>query len=176
MRVMRNSDRMKSGLTDLCKRIPSKAFGIEIGSFAGESAEIIMSSGRVQRLWCVDPWECDGKFGEDLKLAEARFDQVAAKYPGIVKCKGVLSRFRRHIPPCNFIYIDGDHAFGAALRDICQSLMFVKKPCLIAGHDYTSAHMGVVNAVNMVFSRDKLRLYQDGSWSFFIGANDPLPI
>ena len=30
--------------------------GVEIGSYVGDGAESILSTGKVKRLYCVDPW------------------------------------------------------------------------------------------------------------------------
>jgi hypothetical protein len=166
MREMRAEGRMRQGLLDLCRHIPAGSVGLEIGSFAGESAELIMSTGRVGELYCVDPWRAPpGRFAEELAEAETRFDAMAARTPGVVKCKGRLGDFRTVVPPCGFVYVDARHDMPSVVRDIHQALLFVRHPCLVAGHDYSPAHMGVVNAVNLCFDRSQLRLYRDGSWA-----------
>ena len=55
---MRELTKQRDGLIELLEF--TKLDGmvmIEVGSFAGESAEVFASSGKVRQLWCIDPWK-----------------------------------------------------------------------------------------------------------------------
>lgn len=45
---------------------------LEVGSFAGESAEIFSCTRKVKTIWCIDPWEawCDPGWNVDFEDAE----------------------------------------------------------------------------------------------------------
>ena len=54
---MRKKEAMRNGLIDLIKFIPlDKINMVEIGSYAGESADIFASDPKTKTIWCVDPW------------------------------------------------------------------------------------------------------------------------
>ena len=147
------------GLLDLIETLPSEIAGIEIGSFAGESARLFVDSGKFTRLYCVDPWE-----GLDPRdEAEKRFDETCGDDPRIIKCKGTLRDFRRTLPDVDFIYIDADHSYRAVLRDIGQAMMFLKPGGIMAGHDYADYFKGTMKAVNN-FYEGRVRVFKDSSW------------
>ena len=73
---------------------------IEVGSYAGESADIFASTGKVKTLYCIDPWkegydEGDiASYSSDFKEVENAFDEVQKKHSDvIVKYKGTLADF-----------------------------------------------------------------------------------
>jgi len=78
----------------------NKIVMIEVGSYAGESADIFASTGKVKTLYCVDPWkngydEGDiASYSSDFKEVENAFDEVQKKHSDvIVKYKGTLADF-----------------------------------------------------------------------------------
>jgi len=118
----------------------------EIGSYAGESAEIFMSSGKVKNLVCIDPWK-NGYDDNDsasskypMEEVEASFDLRTKPFPSIVKMKMTSEEAARDFGDkyFNLIYIDGKHTFDSVFEDI-----EIWKPKLmpggfIAGHDYNN--------------------------------------
>lgn len=50
----------------------------------------------------------------------------------------------------DLVFIDGDHAFDAAKRDIEDYRPLVSPGGILAGHDYSLAWLGVVDAVDML--------------------------
>jgi hypothetical protein len=155
---------MKDGLKELCGDLPPNLVGLEIGSFAGESARIFAESGKFRTLYCVDPWNVPG-WNEDLTGAEKEFDKVASEFKGmIVKKKGVLAHFTKDLPLVDFVYVDSGHTFAEVSRDIYQARMFSHRGTIFAGHDYCERWDGVQKAVKMCFPREKVKVYADTSW------------
>ncbi len=158
-RLMRGKKSSRRGLVSLCDALPSGLTGLEIGSFAGESAEIFMASGKFACLHCVDPWMDEQ---EKTHKAEARFDERHGSDPRVVKHKGVLRDCFRALPDFDFIYIDGDHNYVPVMRDIGQAMLLLKPGGILAGHDYGQHCPGVVHAVNEYFGQ--VRTFKDSSW------------
>lgn len=138
---MRQTYRYQHGLLLLCKLLPKDAVGIEIGSYAGESARLFMKSGQVKTLYCIDPWDPNYYSGQQLVVAEQHFQQVMDDYPAqVIKCKGPSTQWipelkRRGIVP-DFVYIDGNHKRPFVLQDIGLALDILPKGGIICGHDY----------------------------------------
>ncbi len=158
-RNKRESKWSRNGLLALIARLPSGLVGIEVGSFAGESAKLFIDSGKFDRLYCVDPW-----VGLDPSHnAEERFDATHGDDPRIVKCKGTLRDFRATLPDADFIYIDADHSRWAVQRDIGQAMLFLKPMGIMAGHDYSDAWPGTMKAVDSFYA-GRIELFEDSSW------------
>ena len=158
MLMMRSDQRQITGLERLCEHLPDNLVGLEIGSYAGESASRFLASGKFTKLYCVDPWWLDeaGNFTE----AELLFDKTASKDSRIIKCRGVLADFRLLLPSVDFVYIDGDHKEQAVLRDISQVMLFLKPGGTLAGHDFGGV---VQNSIELFFGKDYIT-FEDSSW------------
>jgi predicted O-methyltransferase YrrM len=158
---MRSQPHMKRGLNCLCKVIPDNLVGIEIGSYAGESALILAASGRFSKLLCIDPWEPNYYRNQQQIFAEKEFDKVAAKFSElIVKIKGYSDQQLAYLTglyhgphnPFGFIYIDGNHQYDQVKKDIQASLQLLPEGSILAGHDYGFAKApGVKMAVDEIF-------------------------
>ena len=95
---MRKDSHLRNGLIELANDV-KKMLGnniniIEIGSYAGESAEIFANIFTNSKIYCVDRWisyDCsaDGVQPQIINLAEAEllFDNVCMKYNNIIKNK-----------------------------------------------------------------------------------------
>lgn len=72
---------------------------LEVGSYAGESADIFASTGKVAKLFCIDPWlpgydSRDIASSSNFTEVEQAFDKVMAKHPTVIhKFKGTLQEF-----------------------------------------------------------------------------------
>ena len=145
--------------------------GLEIGSFAGESALIFMETVDALTLFCVDPWEsvAEGK-SYHAKLVQARecFESVVLKrYERVAAIRQTadvaLSSDRENF--FDWAYIDGGHSEEEVFRDIKLVLPLVKPGGIIAGHDYgrPNLHPGVTLAVDKAFGKPH-HVYEDSSW------------
>lgn len=74
----------------------------------------------------------------------------------------------------DLIYIDGDHSYESAFRDINQSLPYIVDGGFISGHDYNSMTPGVIEAVNKIFKSNDVEVYSDSSWIIKIKFNNEL--
>lgn len=165
-------DKMIRDLLNLCEFLPKKALGVEIGSFAGESALLFMLSGKVGHLACVDPWNTDYYRDNRIALAEASFDRVQAAMPGKIskhKLTGLefLEARSESKVKLDFIYVDGDHSFECCRGEIQRSTSLIKPGGIICGHDYGYRKSpGVERAVKEVFGNADV-LFAGYSWIVF---------
>lgn len=168
---MRELTKQRDGLVELLEF--TKLDGmvmIEVGSFAGESAEVFASSGKVRQLWCIDPWksgydENDIASRSNFCEVEREFDSVVERHPTVIhKYKGTLQDFVKEHPQVrpDIIYIDSCHTYDGCKKDLTTALEL--KPRFMSGHDYCeNGWAGVKKAVNeLVGVPDKV--FQDESW------------
>lgn len=96
---MRPNQMSRDGLISLLERAHvMDGVMVEIGSYQGESAEIFLASGRIRRIYCVDPWQMyydpdDGAAFTDMARVEADFDRRLSKDSRVVKVKGTIETF-----------------------------------------------------------------------------------
>lgn len=143
---------------------------IEVGSYAGESADIFASTGKVKTLYCIDPWKSGydegdiASYSSDFKEVENAFDEVQKKHSDvIVKYKGTLADFMADHPEVkpDLLYIDACHQYEAVKSDINNA--FKLCPKYLSGHDYVNGWGGVMKAVDEVLGKPDY-VYADGSW------------
>lgn len=143
---------------------------IEVGSYAGESADIFASTGKVKTLYCVDPWQKGydegdiASYSSDFKEVENAFDEVQKKHSDvIVKYKGTLADFIADHPEVkpDLLYIDACHQYEAVKSDLNNALKLCPK--YLSGHDYVNGWGGVVKAIDEVLGKPDY-VYADGSW------------
>ena len=169
--IVQRTGALRQGLLDFIAALPNVEGMrmLEVGSYAGESAEIFAESGKFAEIVCIDPWkggydERDEASQSNMAAAEAAFDRVARAYPRIItKYKGTLAEFRKEHPDsrADIVYIDACHTYESCLRDIEGALAL--GPAIISGHDYAHWCGGIVKAVNEILGQPHRR-FQDGSW------------
>jgi Methyltransferase domain len=180
--LMRDEARMgpaiRKGLVAMCMRIHSEenrdviysSDGImfEIGSYAGESAEIF--SPFFDEVHCVDPWADLSYFGvaqsEDV---EREFDRRTTPLGNVFKHKGTSRDWVAQTPDesIDFVYIDALHDYHSVLQDIGGWWPKVKKGGWIGGHDYLPQNVGwskVAEAVDVFFKGKLPEVFPDSSW------------
>ena len=152
---------------------------IEVGSYAGQSMEIFVNTGKVKSIVCIDPWQGDWDpndpaSGTNMALVESLFDQrreALKDKASILKYKGVLEQFVQDVQGkeilsngVDLIYIDALHTYEGCKNDLLLSKQFVKPRVAYSGHDYNvNAWQGVVNAVNEVVGHPDC-VYSETSW------------
>lgn len=147
---------------------------VEIGSYAGESAEIIAP--HVGRLYCVDPWKpyrAGARSSDTILEAEKAFDKVVTRHRNIEKMKMTSAEAAQLFDAgsIDWVYIDGDHSYASVMLDI--QLWLPKCRVAIAGHDYTrvGGNAGVKKAVDRLLGKPD-KLFSDQSWVKWIEANE----
>ena len=161
---MRNNSNT-SGLLDLINCLPSDIVMTEIGSYAGESTELFLHSGKIKKMYCIDPWENGYDESDEASLTdfvevESNFDERTKGYD-VVKMKMTMVEAVILLPTLDVIYIDGNHLYDFVLNDIKLSLTKIKKGGIICGHDFTTSD--VARAVNKMFGHPD-EVFSDSSW------------
>lgn len=161
---MRNSESAK-GLKDLIKEFPDNCVMAEIGCYAGESTEIFLNSGKVKKLYAIDPWKKgydanDITSETDFDLVEKLFDE-RTKGKNVVKLKMTMEEAFDSLPKLDVIYIDGNHSYDFVVKDIELSLKKIKKNGIICGHDYS---FNDVNSAVAKYLGKAHKTFSDNSW------------
>lgn len=146
----------------------------EVGSFRGESARIMLDTGAVSRIYCIDPWvggydPGDLASGSDMAAVEGDFDRRVGGDPRVVKCKGDIVDFvsKYRDVAIDLVYIDGKHTYDAVVRDIGVALGRIKPVVAVSGHDYHRRnHPGVCRAVDELLGGPQ-HVFSDKSWIVF---------
>lgn len=187
MRILRHSPKIgmredapsRQSLADLIDFVMTGREGqitmVEIGSYRGESAELFLKTGRVARIYCIDPWQPfydkdDKTSFTDMESVERDFDARFANDARVVKVKGTVDDFVAQFcgadaPTIDFVYIDGCHTRPAVQHDIDQTLQHIHPRIATAGHDYWNAD--VKGVVNEMFGRPD-KEFPDTSWVHFM--------
>ena len=155
------------GLLDLALEFPKDTIMAEIGSYAGESTELFLSSGRVKQIFAIDPWRGgydpeEAAEVSDFALVEAAFEE-RMKGKNVVKLKMTMGEAFDLLPELDVVYIDGNHTYACILEDIRLSLQKVKSGGIVCGHDYDDKGNDVIRAVNEVFGKPD-KIFSDASW------------
>jgi predicted O-methyltransferase YrrM len=145
------------GLLELTEKLPDHTIMIEIGSAFGESASVFLASGKVDKIYCIDPFGGEGR--------EHFFDERHSKDPRIVKLKykseDIVDQFSDEA--FDFVYIDAVHTYDGASTDIKNYLPKVKIGGFIGGQDYSHSFLGVIKAVFEKFTFPDY-VFRDSSW------------
>lgn len=166
---IRNAKNAKTGLIDLCNYIgqfyDTKELTIlEIGSYAGDSAEIFAE--RFKKVICVDPWvngyddQDAASYKHPMSEVEKQFDERIARFKNVIKMKMTSEEAASQIDFIDVVYIDGLHTYEGVRSDI--ELWSEKALRFVAGHDYQKRFPGTIKAVNEFCSVDKI--FSDTSW------------
>lgn len=124
-------------LVDLFAELGFKQ-GVEVGTRKGDFAKCLITRIPNLHLTCVDPWMAyDGSTQERMdgyyKLA---LENLKGLKITIIRKPSleVVDKVKDEI--LDFVYIDGDHSFDMAVRDIIHWSKKVRKGGIIAAHDY----------------------------------------
>ena len=124
---------------------------VEVGCWLGRStcylAEQVLSSGKDIRLTVIDSFQ--GVPGDELQELLVQYggsvrqafeaNMRAAKVEHLITIIEENSgTAHRHFEPCSldFVFIDGEHSYKAAKRDILNFRAKVRPGGILAGHDY----------------------------------------
>jgi predicted O-methyltransferase YrrM len=139
-------------LYDLARGLPDRPVVVEIGSWQGKSSLVLGSALRHKRaaeLHCIDPFNADGddasrdnyseratRLGGTLldrfraNMAAADLLQIVRPRPGY--SHDLVGEFRA---PLDMVFIDGDHAYEAVLRDYRDWSPLLRPGGVLAFHD-----------------------------------------
>lgn len=148
------------GLRDLISWLEHGTVMVEIGSFAGESAEEFLRHAKISHLHAIDPWQggydandpASGLTGQPA--IEAEFDERMKAFPGRstkyrMGSAEAVRLFRDR--SLDFVYIDALHTYEGVKSDIALWHSKIREGGFIGGHDYDSSFPGVIRAVDEAF-------------------------
>ena len=172
---MRN-DVQKRGLTQLCdwaKQQGARDRAVEIGAYAGEGTVIFAA--HFGEVVAVDPW-VNGYDDGDLASYQAPMETVfgewqarTAPFPNIRHIRATAADAAAHFGDgsLDFVYVDGDHRYGAVLSDLTLYLPKLKKGGVMSGHDLS--FVSVQTALREVFGeRSDPTLFDGDSWGLVV--------
>ena len=169
---MRGEPYLKNGLQQFIQQLPNNCIIVEVGSYAGHSAELFLNSNKIKTLYCIDPWcngydDKDSASESDMIEVENSFDTlVLNKFDNVIKLKhtskDAVKLFEDESLDC--VYIDANHQYEAVKEDILLWLPKVKKNGIISGHDYWITNYASPKlAIDEIFGRPD-RVFEDSSW------------
>ena len=112
--------------------------GVEVGTCTGEFAEVLCAANPSLHLCCVDPWSeysMRSQETQDRNHLEAQrrledFNCVLIRSPSL----DAVGSFQDGA--LDFVFIDGNHLFDHAMRDIIEWSAKVRDGGIVAVHDY----------------------------------------
>jgi hypothetical protein len=165
--------RQPGDLVPLCKMLPENCVMAELGSFAGESAAQFRQSGKVAHIICVDMWAGGYASGDEasmspMETAKAAFDHRMSDPRLLGQCTALRMstvEAAKNIKDGSLdaIYVDASHVYDDVVADLRAWIPKVKMGGIIAGHDWSLAHFGVVKAVIDVLEKPDF-VFPDSSW------------
>jgi predicted O-methyltransferase YrrM len=169
------------GLNNLCLMIKTHYINdnnlqlVEIGSYCGESSEIIATHFPNSILNCVDPYEKYTEEGStydlnkqelELKEAEQIFTIMMSRHTNIRKNKMPSVKYADQVKEesIDFVYIDGNHQYASVIEDLEVWNKKIKLGGIIAGHDFNWGP--VSKAIYEFFGRPPVSVFEDNSWFY----------
>lgn len=122
--------------------------GVEVGTFRGDFAEAILSTG-VEKLHLVDPWTFYPEYGAD-SCNQSNEEQEKIYQLVRLRFRECLKNGRVHIhrrfsvdavlefmdAPVPWVYLDANHQFDAVLTDLRAWEQVILPGGFLMGHDY----------------------------------------
>ena len=156
------------------KHFPTNSHFVEIGLGQGKSsgymAVEIINSGKNIKLDCVDCWDMPTDETQDYTMGflnnlEPIWDMLDIS---VIQNYSTEASKLYENNSLDFVFIDGDHSYGAVTDDIKHWLPKLKQNGLIAGHDYTQEYINsVIPAVDTFFGKEKVNVSKS-SWYVWI--------
>lgn len=170
---MRSSAGQRQGLLDLINwwgDIKGLTV-VEIGSYRGESARLFLDSGKVGKLFCIDPWcgcydAYDFAAFTNMSQVEKDFDSLAGKDPRVTKVKGTIETLvEKHseLKP-DIVYVDGCHTYDAVKNDLTIIRKAFNPRIAVCGHDFSEQFMGCRQAIVETCGNPDA-VFSDTSWA-----------
>lgn len=181
MQLMRSGD--NHGLRDLIAYTGLDHITmVEVGSYAGESASEFLATGKVDKIYCVDPWKPGydpsdpASAEENLVEAEREFDRRFAGDARVVKVKSTVQEAiaGKLIPDhVDLVYVDACTLYPAVVAD----LRAVRGMCdMVAGHDVDAGKGALLRAVRDALGCFPEKVFCDTSWVVSHPSDHRMPV
>lgn len=136
--------------------------GCEIGVLEGDNANTICRVLDIKKLYLIDPYYDENNF----KIAKNKLKKFNDKIVFIKKKSGNAVSF---IPDdLDFVYIDGNHEYDFVKKDIELYYPKLKNHGVLAGHNFESKFIGVIEAVMEFVKQNNLNknftTYEEDWW------------
>jgi len=142
--------------------------GVEIGVAGGHLTKQIVATWKsLGRLYCIDPWKhFDEGYDDACNLSQqeqdGRYEQVTKDFldnPRVGFGRQMSHEAAKYMAneSVHFIYLDANHAFPEATRDLTCWWPILKPGGIFAGHDYYEGNLkghGVKLAVD-AFAKER---------------------
>lgn len=121
---------------------------IEVGTFRGIHAQKMFETLEIEKMYVVDPWEETESYRDNnpgatqslLSKAEKETDKRLKGKP-VIKIKdfsdNAINKIKENV---DFIYIDGDHSYKQAKKDMINYWGKLKPGGIMGGHDITNPY------------------------------------
>ena len=149
------------GLLEVASLLPLDSKIVEIGCFAGESAELWVSCDNISIVNCIDPWGHQDTPNWTSEQIELSFDIRMSETTKIRKYKMMSLEAIRLFEDrsLDLVFVDGCHDLVNVTADINGWLPKIKFGGIMAIHDY-NPNTDVEMAVNTIFGKPD-RIFQD---------------
>ena len=154
------------------KKFGSKEIrAIEIGCAAGNNSLDVLSKLNVKEYVIIDPYELiDNQFDDytkdRLSLMQLQAKKKLRKYSDKITWIKKLSddALSDLSGKYDYIYVDGDHSFEYAYKDMCNYFKFLNDEYVFGGHDIDQS--GVANAFSKFIKNNDLPniFFKDPDW------------
>ena len=153
--------------------------GAEIGVDRGLYAEELSKTNPGVKLFCIDPWKTYSDYDDfkDQRILDINYKNTIKRLSPynceIIKKSsvGAIKDFENE--SLDFVYIDGNHAYDYALKDIRIWSPKVRTGGIVSGHDYIWRNhrrdrFDVQKAVDLYVKENnkKLFMFKPSSWFF----------
>jgi len=155
------SDGLRPMISFIKSQNKQNLIGVEIGTYKGKNAKLILDNLDIKQLYCIDPW-IDNELKVNGKSILEETNQRLKTYNNawiIVEKSDNAVRYIQEL--VDFIYIDGNHSYMQVKKDLIHYYPKLKKHGIIGGHDFYASEMGVVQAVIEFALENNLTLYGD---------------
>jgi predicted O-methyltransferase YrrM len=141
-------------LFGLTAKLPQNFVACEIGSYVGSSTCFLAAAASLKRghVHAVDTWKNDAMPGELVKDTWNEFQENIERFrPWITPHRGFAHEVKGEVPPCDMLFIDGDHSYEGTLANLQDYVPKLKPGAIVAMHDFD--YDCVRNAMNDYFQR-----------------------
>ena len=166
---------------DLLDRLPKAGVVAEVGVGFGDFSASILERAAPRILYLIDSWSSP-RYAPGRAAVEARFAEEIASGRVVVQV-GTSVDGLATLPDAalDWIYIDSDHTYQTAARELALALRKVRRSGRIAGHDWTTGNCilpwpyGVIEAahefcVTYAWRYEFLTMEAHGHLSFCLAA------
>lgn len=167
-RVIRKSDHIWTWTEDHClaycaEQSEGAYWGVELGTYLGRSAKVMLDANPFMHLWCVDTFEVAGIEQTARHFLKKEIEESRCE---LIKGDSLrASEMLRHMAgKLDFVWVDDGHATEDVKRDIRCFLPLLKSGGVIFGHDFDVPHNDV--ALGVIASLPRFDIPVPRLWSY----------